>query len=103
MLETGWLKFGGSVKAEQCNFGGIGAVNANAGGASFGDVRSGLRAQVQHLKAYASKEPLNNLCVDPRFEKVERGVAPCVEDLNGRWAVPGDGYGQRIVKIANRL
>ena len=103
MLETGWLKFGDSVKAEQCNFGGIGAVNANAGGASFGDVRSGLRAQVQHLKAYASKEPLNNLCVDPRFEKVERGVAPCVEDLNGRWAVPGDGYGQRIVKIANRL
>ena len=103
MLETGWLRFGGSVKAEQCNFGGIGAVNATAGGASFGDVRSGLRAQVQHLKAYASKEPLNNLCVDPRFEKVERGVAPCVEDLNGRWAVPGDGYGQRIVKIASRL
>ena len=103
MLETGWLKFGGSVKAEQCNFGGIGAVNATAGGASFGDVRSGLRAQVQHLKAYASKEPLNNPCVDPRFEKVKRGVAPCVEDLNGRWAVPGDGYGQRIVKIASRL
>ena len=103
MLETGWLKFGGSVKAEQWNFGGIGAVNATAGGASFGDVRSGLRAQVQHLKAYASKEPLNNPCVDPRFEKVKRGVAPCVEDLNGRWAVPGDGYGQRIVKIASRL
>lgn len=103
MLETGWLKFGGSVKAEQCNFGGVGAVNATAGGASFGDVRSGLRAQVQHLKAYASKEPLNNPCVDPRFEKVKRGVAPCVEDLNGRWAVPGDGYGQRIVKIASRL
>ena len=102
MHETGWLQFGGSVKAEQCNFGGIGAVNATAGGASFGDVRSGLRAQVQHLKAYASKEPLNNLCIDPRFEKVERGVAPCVEDLNGRWAVPGDGYGQRISSLATQ-
>ena len=100
MYETGWLQFGGSVKAEQCNFGGIGAVNATAGGVSFGDVRSGLRAQVQHLKAYASKEPLNNPCVDPRFEKVKRGVAPCVEDLNGRWAVPGDGYGQRISSLA---
>ena len=100
MYETGWLQFGGSIKAEQCNFGGIGAVNATAGGASFGDVRSGLRAQVQHLKAYASKEPLNNPCVDPRFEKVKRGVAPCVEDLNGRWAVPGDGYGQRISSLA---
>ena len=102
MHETGWLQFGGSVKAEQCNFGGIGAVNATAGGASFGDVRSGLRAQVQHLKAYASKEPLNNICIDPRFEKVERGVAPCVEDLNGRWAVPGDGYGQRISSLATQ-
>ena len=102
MYETGWLQFGGSVKAEQCNFGGIGAVNATAGGASFGDVRSGLRAQVQHLKAYASKEPLNNPCVDPRFEKVKRGVAPCVEDLNGRWAVPGDGYGQRISSLATQ-
>ena len=102
MHETGWLQFGGSVKAEQCNFGGIGAVNATAGGASFGDVRSGLRAQVQHLKAYASKEQLNNICIDPRFEKVERGVAPCVEDLNGRWAVPGDGYGQRISSLATQ-
>ena len=102
MHEAGWLQFGGSVKAEQCNFGGIGAVNATAGGASFGDVRSGLRAQVQHLKAYASKEPLNNFCIDPRFEKVERGVAPCVEDLNGRWAVPGDGYGQRISSLATQ-
>ena len=100
MLETGWLKFGGSVKAEQCNFGGIGAVNATVGGATFGSVRIGLRAQVQHLKAYASKEPLNNACADPRFDKVERGIAPCVEDLNGRWAVPGEGYGQRIAHIA---
>ena len=103
MLETGWLQFGGSVKASQCNFGGIGAVNATAGGASFDDVRTGLRAQVQHLKAYASTEPLKNACVDPRFEKVERGVAPCVEDLNGRWAVPGDGYGQLVSSLAARV
>ena len=103
MLETGWLQFGGSVKASQCNFGGIGAVNATAGGASFDDVRTGLRAQVQHLKAYASTEPLKNACVDPRFEKVERGVAPCVEDLNGHWAVPGDGYGQRVSSLAARV
>jgi len=103
MLETGWLQFGGSVKASQCNFGGIGVVNATAGGASFDDVRTGLRAQVQHLKAYASTEPLKNACVDPRFEKVERGVAPCVEDLNGRWAVPGDGYGQRVSSLAARV
>ena len=100
MLETGWLQFGGSVKAEQCNFGGIGAINTSAAGVAFDNVRIGLRAQVQHLKAYASSEPLNNACVDPRFNKVDRGIAPCLEDLDGHWAVPGVGYGKRIALIA---
>ena len=99
MYETGWLQFGGSVKAEQCNFGGIGAINTSAAGVAFDNVRIGLRAQAQHLKAYASFEPLNNACVDPRFNKVDRGVAPCLEDLDGRWAVPGVGYGKRIALI----
>ena len=99
MLETGWLQFGGSVKAEQCNFGGIGAINTSAAGVAFDNVRIGLRAQVQHLKAYASSEPLNTVCVDPRFNKVDRGIAPCLEDLDGRWAVPGVGYGKRIALI----
>lgn len=31
--ETGWLRFGGSVKVEQCNFGGLGATSATEGGA----------------------------------------------------------------------
>ena len=100
MYETGWLQFGGSVKAEQCNFGGIGAINTSAAGVVFDNVRIGLRAQTQHLKAYASTEPLNNACVDPRFNKVDRGIAPCLEDLDGRWAVPGVGYGKRIALIA---
>ena len=99
MYETGWLQFGGSVKAEQCNFGGIGAINTSAAGVAFDNVRIGLRAQAQHLKAYASFETLNNACVDPRFHKVDRGVAPCLEDLDGRWAVPGVGYGKRIALI----
>ena len=99
IYETGWLQFGGSVKAEQCNFGGIGAINTSAAGVAFGNVRIGLRAQTQHMKAYASTEPLNNACVDPRFNKVNRGIAPCLEDLDGRWAVPGVGYGKRIALI----
>ena len=103
MKETGWLQFGGSVKASQCNFGGIGATSSTAGGATFEDVRTGLRAQVQHLKAYASTEPLRNTCVDPRFDYVTRGVAPNLEDLNGRWAVPGTNYGQDILGMINTL
>ena len=103
MKETGWLKFGGSVKAEQCNFGGIGAVDSSVGGAAFADVRTGLRAQAQHLKAYACTEALYNPCVDPRFGYVNRGCAPTVEELDGKWAVPGVGYGERILELVNEL
>ena len=101
MHETGWLQFGGDVKAEQCNFAGIGATGG-VPGATFADVRTGIRAQVQHLKAYASTDPLVNDCVDPRFHLVERGCAPYLSDLSGRWAV-GDSYGQKISAMIEEL
>ena len=82
MKETGFLKFGGKVKIEQYNFAGIGAVDSGkTAPASFSSVREGIRAQIQHLKAYASTEPLKNSCVDPRFSLVKRGTAPYVEWL----------------------
>ena len=79
--ETYFLQFGGDVTAEQCNFAGIGATGENEPGATFADVRTGIRAQVQHLKAYASKESLRHDCVDPRFIYVKRGSARYVEWL----------------------
>lgn len=107
MKETGWLQFGGQVKPDQCNFAGIGAVDGGAAGADFSSngsnsVRIGLRAQVQHLKAYASKDALNQACVDPRFHLVTRGVAPTVNGLTGRWATATD-YGAGLTKLVNEL
>ena len=101
MKETGYLKYGNLVKAEQCNFGGIGATGPGHPGYTFSSVREGLRVQVQHLKAYATTEPLNNACVDPRFSYVSRGCAPKTIDLNGRWAVPGNGYGESLNVIVS--
>ena len=95
MHETGWLQYGGDVSVEQCNFAGIGATGNGAKGNSFSSVREGLRAQVQHLKAYASTDSLNQACVDPRFAYVTRGCAPTVYDLGGRWAT-GSGYGDAL-------
>lgn len=97
MHETGWLEFGGTVLIEQKNFAGIGTVNASTRGAYFSTVREGIRAQIQHLKAYASTASLVNPQVDPRFHLVTRGCAPYMEDLNGKWAVPGTNYGQSIM------
>ena len=101
--ETGYLKFGNLVQPNQCNFGGLGATGPGNPGYSFGSVREGLRAQVQHLKAYGSTEPLVNPCIDARFKYVSRGCAPRTIDLNGRWAVPGVGYGESIDAIAREV
>ena len=83
MNETGFLKFGGQVSITQYNFAGMGATDDGAAGASFTNVRTGVRAQVQHLKGYASTDALNNACVDPRFAYLSksRGCAPIVEWL----------------------
>ena len=98
VTETGYLRFGGDVKAEQCNFCGLGATGSGAAGATFPSVRAGLRAQVQHLKAYASTDDLVNECVDPRFGYVDRGCAPYLESLGGRWAVSSSyGFGLSII------
>ena len=85
MKETGWLRFGGDVTVNQYNFSGIGAVGGGAKGATFPDVRTGIRAQVQHLRAYADNSvttaSLANTVVDPRFTYVRKGAAPVVEYL----------------------
>ena len=110
--ETGFFKYGGIVLPTQNNYAGIGALNGNAKGqaATFPDPRTGVRAQIQHLKAYASKEMLVNGCVDPRFSLVTRGSAQYVEWLgasdnpNGKgWAVPGKGYGGKIVALLGQI
>ena len=103
MIETGWLRFGGSVSAGQCNFGGLGSTGSGVAGASFDSVGIGLRAQTQHLKAYASTDPLLGDCVDPRFSMVKRGSAQYLTQLNGKWAIPGKGYGEHITLIAREL
>lgn len=108
MIETGGLQFGGQVKANQCNFGGLGATDGGAAGADFSgngsnSVRVGLRAQAQHLKAYASTAALCNPCVDPRFSLVARGSAPYVENLGGgKWASDPD-YASKLLRVINAL
>jgi len=102
-LETNFLRFGGDVDPSQNNFSGIGAIGGGAEGAFFPNPRIGVKAQIQHLKAYASTAPIAKPpIVDPRFELVTRGVAPTVNDLSGRWATDPD-YGTKILAILKRL
>ncbi|APQ98916.1 mannosyl-glycoendo-beta-N-acetylglucosaminidase family protein [Clostridium botulinum] len=107
MKETNFLKFTGDVKECQNNFAGIGATGGGVPGAYFKDTRTGVRAVVQHLKAYCSTEGLKNPCVDPRFTYVQRGISPYVEWLgigenpnypDKGWAADNN-YGKSIVEM----
>ena len=105
-LETGNFGFSGSaVTLDQNNFCGMGVTSNGVKGNSFDTPRLGIRAQVQHLKAYASTEALKNACVDPRFQYVTRGCAEYVEWLgqkenpDGKGWATGAGYGEKILTI----
>ena len=109
-LETGNFSFAGSaVTLEQNNFCGMGVTANGMKGNSFATPQLGIRAQVQHLKAYASTEPLKNECIDPRFKYVARGCAEVVEWLGqqenpqGKGWATGAGYGEKIVTILKAI
>ena len=109
MKETGWLRFGGIVKVEEFNFGGLGATDVDPDANKFPDVRTGLRAQTQHLVAYAkagvSASDLHHDLVDVRFNLVNKGSAPYIQYLGipdnpqgAGWA-SSSGYGYDIVQM----
>ncbi|PKR78760.1 N-acetylmuramoyl-L-alanine amidase [Halalkalibacillus sediminis] len=101
MHETNYLRFTGVVQPEQNNFSGLGATGSDNPGASFDTPEESALAHIQHLYAYASTEPLPDKypLVDPRFNLVTRGSATTWQALNGKWAVPGENYGQSILQI----
>lgn len=112
LKETGYFRYGGIVQPFQNNYAGIGALNSNAVGqaAAFPDPQTGVQAQIQHLKAYATTTSLYNPCVDPRFSFVTRGIAPYVEWLGAAdnpagmgWAVPGAGYGASVMQMLDAM
>ena len=103
------LQFGGDVSVEQFNFAGIGTTGGGVPGYSYPDVRTGVRAQIQHLKAYATDEPLNQTCVDNRYEYVKKASAPYVQWLGQKenpegagWAT-GENYGYDIAGMLQHL
>ncbi|BAZ14930.1 cell wall hydrolase/autolysin [Calothrix sp. NIES-4071] len=101
-LETDYLRFSGDIKPQQNNFAGLGTVEGGSEIAIFTSARIGVRAHIQHLKAYASSDPLSQEVVDPRFRFVTRGVAPIVEQLSGRWSADRN-YGAKILDIVRQL
>ena len=111
VLETGWFRFSGSVPASYNNFAGIGATDVNPAPAQFATAQVGVRAQIQHLRAYAdatattcTAPPLHNPCVDPRFALVmPKGKAAKWNEFgNGNWATD-PAYAAKILTLYAQL
>lgn len=68
---------------------GIGGPSKNWELYPFHNLETGIRAHIQHLKAYASIEPLNSDIVDPRYLILKRkdylGTAPTLTSLTKKW------------------
>jgi len=101
-LETGFLRFGGLVTPDMNNFCGLGAIGPGQNGERFPDVRTGVRAHIQHLKVYATETPLKQELVDPRYRYVRPGSSPAIKGLVGTWAVDVN-YAEKISSIMERL
>lgn len=109
-VETGNYEFKGSaVTIDQNNFCGMGVTANEMKGNSFATMREGVRAQIQHLKAYATEDALKNACVDPRYKYVTKGCAPYVEYLgiqenpSGKGWAAGAGYGAKILAVLDKI
>lgn len=105
-LETGNFTFNGSAVAlSQNNFCGMGVTKTGMKGNSFKTPAEGIRAQIQHLQAYACTDRLKQKCIDPRYTYVNRGCAEYVEHLGihenpkGQGWAAGRNYGQKIINI----
>jgi hypothetical protein len=103
IVETGWFRYGGQVQCWQNNYAGMSG--------SFPDAETGVRAQIQHLRAYAdpsatscSQPPLQTPCVDPTFNFVSpKGKAPNWNDMgNGNWATSPD-YAAKVLTVYNEM
>lgn len=107
-VETGNFSFPQStcnVTIDQNNYAMMGVVTGDSKGESFATPQIGIRAQIQHLKAYANSDSLVGECVDPRFKYVTRGSAPYVEWLGmkenpqGKGWASSVGYGRKILDV----
>lgn len=105
--ETGNFRYGGDVVPLQNNYCGLGTTGGGVKGAWFPSAQMGIRAQIQHLLAYSTTRLPQGDIVDPRYQLVKNsssfGKSVTWTDLNGKWAVPGKTYGQKILAIHAKI
>ena len=106
-METGYFKFGGTVKPDQNNFCGLGTTSKSVAGAVFKTPAIGVRAHIQHLLAYSTDREPKTKIVDPRYDLVHNmrkssGYLTTWHDLNGNWAMSNE-YSEKIFDLHSKM
>ncbi|HMS87519.1 MAG TPA: DUF4214 domain-containing protein [Acidimicrobiales bacterium] len=108
IVETGYFGFSARVPPELNNFSGLGAVDSGTTAEAFPDARTGVRAQIQHLRAYAdptvTEANLAHPLVDTRFALVKpKGRATTWDQFGGGvWATDPD-YAGKVLGIRQQI
>jgi hypothetical protein len=100
-FHTNYLKFTKTAaKKETNNFFGL-LQDDKKTAYVFDSMAIGVRAHIQHLKGYATKDALIQECVDPRYGIIKHGSAPTLDGLSGKWA--GLEYADKIREILRKM
>lgn len=102
LIETDYLN-SSVYNSKAYNYISLRSPNSNDNIAEFKDPSEGIRAHIQHLKAYASTEGINTRLVDPIFHLVPRGSVANWEDLDNQWFLPRADYGKNIIDLWKKI
>lgn len=112
ILETGYLAYGGDVKASQNNFAGLGATGKGARGESFPDLSTGARAHIEHLVMYSGERVESPVAERTRniqdwgvLTKWQKSIGGPItfSQLAQKWAPGSRRYAADIATIAERF
>lgn len=103
LKETNHFRFTGTAKPEWHNPAGLGVTGAQDAGNRFPDWESGVRAHLGHLLWYVGQHVSEFCDKDQRHFGGHKNLPNDVRSLNGKWAVPGIGYGESIANIADAI
>lgn len=121
IVETGWFYYpdNGIVRPTDNNFAGVGACGTCGNGYQFSSALSGVRAQLQLLRAYADASVRSTDLPDPPVPELwgstpsvaasnfdhyfHKGRAPSWHDMgNGNWATSPD-YGTLVLQVYDQM
>ncbi len=112
LVETGSLKFKGTVKPKQNNFAGLGATGGGVRGESFDTVGLGARAHLQHTLMYSGKYVENPVADRTRkiqewqvLDKWRKRLPKPVTftHLTRKWSPTDRGYSNDIKAVTDRF